>query len=153
MDGLSAAASGMAVVSLAVQLAGTVKKLHDFWDSMKEAPDEISAIVKDLKLLSSVLANIEQNEQTHGPDPTITSILESCADKVKALVAFVNEFEPEFTSASRRVRKWNAFRATLRSGRLKAFRASLDETKVSLMLAQQCLSKYEEPVNCCQVLL
>jgi hypothetical protein len=36
MDGLSAAASGIAVVSLAIQLAESLKKLHEFFEAVHE---------------------------------------------------------------------------------------------------------------------
>jgi hypothetical protein len=46
MDGLSAAASAIAVVSLAVQIAESLRELCDFWDSIQEAPEDIKAILK-----------------------------------------------------------------------------------------------------------
>lgn len=55
MEGLSAAASGIAVVSIAVQLANSIKSLCEFWGSVQDAPDDIRAIVKELGLLSAVL--------------------------------------------------------------------------------------------------
>lgn len=62
MDGLSGAASGMAVVSLALQLGGSIKQLYDFWDSVNGAPDEIRGITTDLSLLASVLTEMASEE-------------------------------------------------------------------------------------------
>ena len=63
MESLSAAASGIAVVSVAMQLAEGLKKTCDFWKSIKEAPETIRAISEDLELLSSVLTQIAHEAQ------------------------------------------------------------------------------------------
>ena len=141
MDGLSGAASGIAVVSIAIQLADSIKKLYEFWTSVQDAPEDIRAIVKELRLLSAVLDGIKLNEQRYGPDPTTTIVLESCTDKVTALVGLVDDLEPGFASTSRRHRKWSAFKMTLRSEKIKKLRVSLEETKATLILAQQISSE------------
>lgn len=141
MDGLSGAASGLAVVSLTIQLADSIKKLCDFWDSVQDAPNDIRAIVKEMRLLSAVLEGIQLNELDYGPDPTTRSVLETCADKVKTLFGLVDDLEPGFTSMSKRVRKWSALKATLRSEKIKKFRVSLEETKITLILARQISSE------------
>lgn len=78
MDGLSGGASIIAVVSLAVQLAENAKKLYDFWQSVGEAPASIRTIATELKVLSTVLADIAAHDQKYGPDEITTSVLESC---------------------------------------------------------------------------
>jgi hypothetical protein len=78
MDGISAAASVFAVVSLAIQLAEKANELYRFWQSIDEAPDSIRAIVSDLKLLSAVLDQISKRDRQHGPDITTTGVIESC---------------------------------------------------------------------------
>jgi hypothetical protein len=80
MDGISTTASAIAVISLAIQLAGNAKMLYEFWHSIDEAPTAICTLATDLKLLSIVLDNIAAQSQEQGPDPTITSLLESCMD-------------------------------------------------------------------------
>jgi hypothetical protein len=81
MDGISGAASVIAVVSFTVQLVETAKKLYDFWSSVDEAPDFVHEIVADLKLLSTTLAEIALHEQKHGNNGSVTDILESCTSQ------------------------------------------------------------------------
>ena len=78
MDGLSGAASGIAVVSFTLQLAESATKLYNFWKSVDEAPEFVHEIVEDLKLLSTTLAEITLHEQKHGNNGSVTDILESC---------------------------------------------------------------------------
>ena len=136
-EGLSTAASGVAVLSLAVQLVESVKKLCDFWNSIKEAPEDIQAISTDLELLSSALKGIAYETQHVEPDAALVAILNGCSVKVKILTALLNEIEPGFTSTSSRVRKWTAFKAVLKHVQLVKFQAALERLKSTLLLAQQ----------------
>lgn len=137
MDGLSAAASGMAVISLAFQLGESIKQLHDFWDSVKEAPGEIHAIKEELGLLSSVLAEMANEAQHSGPDQTLESVLNTCCDRANKLTRITNEMEPGFASGRLRIRKWTAFKAVLKSEKIHRFQKVLEGLKSTLMLAQQ----------------
>ena len=137
MDGLSAAASAMAVVSLAFQLADTAKRLCDFWSSIKDAPEDIRTIIADLELLTSVLAEMAFEAQHTGPDTTLAAVLQSCTGKLKSLTALTNNLEPGFSSRSTRVRKWTAIRFVLKSEKLTKFQEVLESLKSTLVLAQQ----------------
>jgi hypothetical protein len=63
----------MAVVSLALQLAGGIIKLYDFWGTVQDAPQEVTEMLMDLRLLSRIL-----NELVSRKDP-----LEHCDTKVE----------------------------------------------------------------------
>lgn len=137
MDGLSSAASAMAVISLAFQLAKTTKQLCDFWSSIKDAPEDIHTINADLELLTSVLAEIAFEAQRTTPDTTLASVLQSCTGKLKALTALTNSLEPGFSSSRSRIRKWTAFKLVLKGEKLTKFREVLESLKSTLVLAQQ----------------
>ena len=137
MDGLSVAASGMAVGSLAFQLGESIRQLHDFWDSIKEAADDIHTIKEDLWLLSSVLAEMANEMQHSGPDQTLTRALKACCDRANKLTDFTNDMEPGFASRSLRIRKWTAFKAVFKSEKIHNFQKVLEELKSTLILAQQ----------------
>jgi hypothetical protein len=98
MDGLSSAASGVAVVSLTFQIVEGISKLHDFFDSMKKAPKFVAIIVNDLAQLSSILDSINVDEQKYN------DVLTTCMDKIKDLNAITDELEPAFRSTNQRVR-------------------------------------------------
>lgn len=137
MEGLSAAASGLAVASIAIQLADSVKKLHDFWDSIKDAPETVRVITNDLKLLSSVLADIASEAQHGELDVVLEGVLSACTTSVDALNTIVNDLEPGFASSNIFLRKWTAFRSVLKKERIKNFQAALERLKNTLALGQQ----------------
>ena len=137
MDGLSSAASATAIVSFTIQLADSVKKLYEFWKSVKEAPEDVHAITADLKLLWGVLSEIALDEQNVGPDATLTTVLQSCNNSVKTLTRDLEVVELGFASTSSRVRKWSAVRAVLKRERFNNFQAALERLKTTLLLVQQ----------------
>ena len=137
MDCLSAVASGMAVASLAFQLANSVRKLCEFWTSIQEAPEDIRETAMELDLLSRVLAQIACELQSVRPDETLSSALGNCSVQITRLTALLDEIEPGFISGDLRVRKWTALKAVLKTGQFRKFQNGLERLKSTLLLAQQ----------------
>ena len=76
------------------------------------------------------------------------AVLKNCTAKVKKLMALVDDLEPGFASNSSRVRKWSAFKAALKSDRLKKFHAILEGLKTTLILVQQNYHGYLRSLDC-----
>lgn len=131
MDGLSSAASGIAVVSLAMQLADGLWKLNKFFDSIQDAPAQIQGISTELSLLSQIVRNLVPHESAYH------EVLENVKYKVQNLQDIVAKVEPGLKSDRKSVRRWAAFKTVTAGSRIRTFRASLEETKVSLMLGLQ----------------
>lgn len=71
---------GIAVVSLALQLAGGFIKLYDFWGTVQDAPHEVQEVLIDLKLLSKILdVLVKRNDSS----PHVKDVLEHCDTKVE----------------------------------------------------------------------
>lgn len=137
MDGLSAAASSIAVASISIQLVGSVKKLCDFWDSVRDAPEDVRAISSDMKLLSTVLSRVAHEAQQNAPDEVLGSALDGCWDKVRVLTRIISEIEPAFDSKCSRVRRWATLKAALRQEKLRRYQDALERLKSTLSLIQQ----------------
>jgi hypothetical protein len=58
MEGLSAASSGIAVVSLSIQLVDSVREIRRFFRTLKDAPEELSRLLDLLEHLELMLENI-----------------------------------------------------------------------------------------------
>ena len=136
MDPFSGAASGFAVVSLAGQVAVGVKNLYSFWSSIKDAPNDIQSLSKELKLLLTILQNIEEGEQCYGPDAATTDVLGSCRAQVNSLTAITEGLERGFTTRSSSRRKWGVLKAVFKRDMIQKFQDILRDTKVTLLLAQ-----------------
>ena len=136
MDGLSVAASVIAVSSLALQLAENARKLFDFWDSLQNAPEEIRDIKSDLDNLGKVLEQIAQEAQQQSPCPSTQSALRLCSGKINTITSITNEFEPGFACSKRRIRKWSPLKAVFRREKIEKVQKSLDRIKATLVLVR-----------------
>lgn len=136
MDGFSAAANIITVTSIAVQLSESIKKLLEFWISIKNAPEDIHAITTDLQILSSVLSRIAFEAQRVRPDPSMLAALNSCSSKIERLKYIVEDLESGFKSANSSIRRWSALKTVFKNERLKIFQDSLERTKSTLVLMQ-----------------
>lgn len=137
MAGISTAASAIAVVSVAGQLAVGVKNLHSFWNSLQDAPDDIRFLSKELKLLMTILGEIEESEQRYGRNAATMDVLESCNAQTNSLTAITERLEGYFTTWSSPRRKWGALQAVFKRDTIKKFQDVLRDVKVTLLLAQQ----------------
>ena len=134
---LDGVASAFAVVSLALQLADSVKKLYDFWNSVREAPRDIQATTSDLKILPSILSSIAHDAQHTEPDEILTNALQSCNTEVATLVSILDIIQPGVASTRLRTQKWTAIKAVLMGAKLKKFQDIVGRLKTSLLLVQQ----------------
>ncbi|KAH7403865.1 hypothetical protein BKA64DRAFT_722511 [Cadophora sp. MPI-SDFR-AT-0126] len=141
MEVLSGVSSTFAVVSLAIELGGKIKKLCNFWSSIKEAPKEIRSISRDLNIISDVLDDIRQDTDSARPQLRALSAslaaLEQCSDSLETLQEYVDELAPGLVHGKRRVRKWAAFQAAWKEEKLTRFQAVLRDMKLTLILARQ----------------
>lgn len=137
MEGFSAATSGIAVVSVAVHLAESFKKLCDFWKSIKEAPEDIRTMSVDLEFLSKVLTQIAHETEYIEPDPSFIAALDECRCKVKILNTIIDEIQPGFSSTKSRVRQRSAFKAVLKRAKMIKHQVDLDRLKTTLLLVRQ----------------
>jgi hypothetical protein len=113
-------------------------KLQEFWQQMRDAPDDIRSIVENLDLLSAILREIAfRAQQTVAVEPTLIKAIESCARRMEILQDIANELLPPLVSGSRFSRKWSAVKAARKEEKLRQFRSCLEETKTSLLLVQQ----------------
>ena len=134
MDGLSAAASVIAVTSLALQLAESTKKLFEFWDSIQNAPEEVNDIKLELESLRNVLEQIGHEAQHQPPNRLVEPALRLCSRKINTVRSLTTDIESGFTSSKTSTRKWSALRAVWSRKRLEKVQSSLERLKATLIL-------------------
>ena len=134
MDGLSTAASVIAVTSLALQLAESTKKLIEFWDSIQNAPEEVDDIKLELESLRNVLEQIGHEAQHQPPNRLVEPALRLCSRKINAVRSLTTDIESGFTSSKICTRKWSALRAVWSRKKLEKIQSSLERLKATLTL-------------------
>lgn len=136
MDGISSASGVFAAVSIAIQLAETIKKIVDFGKAVKDAPTQVRTLFDDLELLAAVLSQIQQLDGFVAHDNVDEKALLNCQGKVLKLHNAINETQLSLKSKSRVRRKWCAFKFALDDSEIQSIRTSIADAKSTLQLAQ-----------------
>ena len=140
MEVFGAAASVVGVLSFSLELAEKVQKLHDFWESYKQASEDIQDIVIDLQTFCDALRRSCQSRS--GEDKVLLKVLLQCHTKIAKLEKMAKKLESGLASEIPTLRKWTAIRVVLNKDKIKEFRASLTETKIDLLLLNQAIIEY-----------
>ncbi|KAE9367954.1 hypothetical protein N431DRAFT_486938 [Stipitochalara longipes BDJ] len=136
MDGLSSTASVFAVVSLTTDILAGIAKLYTLYQSIKDAPQDISSLLQDLQQLCAALHYIEQQQQGF-LDAAIKTLLTACTEKVATLQRIVETIFLGLQSTKTKKKIWNSYKAVQNKDRIIALRQSLEETKSTLILVLQ----------------
>ena len=110
MEALSGAASGIAVISLTIQLIQSVALIREFIKDVKGASKELHRLMGKLELLNALLENVqnvlEQQSSLSGmhfpaPSVAIFKCLQGCEDSIQPLVDIVKKLSlPQSQSSS-----------------------------------------------------
>ncbi|KAF7900456.1 uncharacterized protein EAF01_007758 [Botrytis porri] len=131
-------ASGMGVASMGLQLMDGIRKLKQFWDEVKEAPEDIQYTLEELDALSLVLSDmhITNSNLPSIPSATVTKCLELCRRGTNILNTTVNDLN---RAISKR-RKIGSAKVVLKKDTLDKFRNRLRDAQYMLILSQQTYS-------------
>ena len=131
----------IAVISLTIQLGEKTKKLCDFWKAVKGAPHEIEQIVSDLSIITSLTDIIRQEAESPRPQAQLLNInlkaLDQCLGSITELQNLILKYQPGISSANRRTQTWSACKMSWNAEKIRGFRETLQDAKLTLMLARQ----------------
>lgn len=136
MDGLSAAASGMAVVSLAIQLVGSVRKIRCFLRSVSEAPEELRRVHDLLEQLELILVQVETLIETQrrnalfeeaGVPTSVLRAIKTCESKLALLEGLVEASKQASASSTRAVRTTGSFKMACKKKDIQGFENQLHD--------------------------
>jgi len=140
MEGLAAASSIFAVVSVAFQLGSTVQQLISFWESVKEAPAEVAQIKSQLRVLGALLRGIEVDSQQPS-SPSTPDIAHDCLSVCYSSISKLQELSQELDkglNGNGIRRNWTKLRKAMREKELAAYWSELERAK-SMLIMYQCL--------------
>lgn len=142
MDPLSTAASGIAVISLTIQLAGSVREIHRFLRSINEAPNELKRLVDLLEQLDCILDGIralqpKQKDQDGIPNmhAAVIRALQDCQSKLKLLASFVDKAKNRLNTSGKVSKTWASLKLMLKKKDLDEFESRLERAMIGLQTA------------------
>lgn len=125
------------VASFAIQLTDSIQKLIHLLGLIQDAPQDLQTVLSDLRILFQILNDITIHHQEHAANGAIEAASGLLLGKVTSFTALITKHESGFRSNSRGIRKWTAFKFASKSKTWEDFRTSLNDTKITLMLACQ----------------
>lgn len=138
MDGMSTA---LAVISLTIQLVGTVQNISKFLHDVNHAPTELARLVESLDQLNSTLNQtrhlVEQQFlvlRLPGSLAYISNALKNCERKVEALNDFVKKVAKSISHQHRLQRMWS-FSRTQMKDEASVLQNQLRDATISLQCA------------------
>lgn len=144
MDGLSAAASGIAVVSLAIQLIDSVRKIQRFLQSIADAPEELSRLIDLLEQLELVLEGVrtvaDRQRAQHGDlhvdvSQGVMKAVQTCQKALDRLDRLIERMKHNSTTKDKMARSLTSFRLACKKKDIKDFEVQLHRGVSHLNLA------------------
>jgi hypothetical protein len=141
MAELGVISGSLGMVSLAIQVAESVKKVKGFLDSVKEAPEEIRYILRQIEALGLVLSNCDTEEDERLVSEAVSASIETSKTFLiragEALEMAVKDLEIEI----RKGKKMGSFKAVLKQGIIDRLRQRLRDAQDLLVLSNQYYSQ------------
>ena len=153
MEPLSAAASVMSMVSLALEIAESVSKLlvnycfprchlltafggrQDFFSALENAPHDVERISRTIDLLSIILNQLRKDFCDDENDVAIGLALEECKKCIQEVNDMVSDLAPAFTSGDKAYRSWTALKTVNRAKVISKLENRHEQAKTTLTLA------------------
>lgn len=139
MEGVSGA---FAVVSLTLQLVGTVQSICGILRSIKEAPSEILSLIDTLDNLNDLLDLVklfDRQQLNSGALPcatnTIRCALSSCERAVRRLAVAVNSVKISLLDCRRFQRSWKSLKFHLKKEEIQGFQNRIRDSTAILHCA------------------
>ncbi|KAF8863947.1 hypothetical protein BDZ45DRAFT_72684 [Acephala macrosclerotiorum] len=144
MDGLSAAASGIAVVSLAIQLVDSIRGIQRFLRSIADAPEELSRLIELLEQLELILEGVGklvENQRTQqgrldiDVSPSILKAVQTCQKTLTKLEGLIAKVKQASEAQNRAARSFGRFRLACKKEDVEEFEVQLHRAVSNLNLA------------------
>lgn len=143
MDGLSAASSCIAVISLVIQLGDSAYKLYEFFESVKNAPSDVIRLRDGIDRIRIVLKGIQslleqQNTRRYAPPPShgLCSALDACRKTLLSLELQVGRLQSRMVH-KRLDKVWDSLRIPADKDKIQEANAEVEGAIAVLQLAMQ----------------
>jgi uncharacterized protein Yka (UPF0111/DUF47 family) len=147
MDGLSAAASGIAVVSLAIQLVGSVREIRRFFRTLKDAPEELDRLLDLLEHMELMLGNIGKLVDPDSDiSPSVLKAIQTCEKALGKLGTLVQKFKRNLSAQSPLKRPLGFFKIAYKKQEVEEIEKQLDRAVNNLNMAMTYFHLYFRPL-------
>lgn len=131
-EALGVAGSLTSFIGLAGQVAQGVNYLYNFFNSMKDAPKDIRSLATELKILGTILAEVNRDGIDSAP---MRAALQCCKDATGDLEGLVRKSNLT-TDQSKARRVWSQMGVAFRNEKFRKYTDRLERAKTTLLHAK-----------------
>ncbi len=154
MDPFSAAASSFAVVSLAIQLIGTVNNIQGFLQNIEDAPQEVIRLMSVIQQLNAILNEIRviiERQQALSfdlqPLPSMFLAMQACQEQLKYLSSLLSKLKNRSDVRSKISRSWTSLRLVTKREDIKRLETQLHYATTNLIAAMSINATHIKQVD------
>ncbi|KAF4764216.1 hypothetical protein HAV15_001416 [Penicillium sp. str.  len=146
-EAIGIASGAITFATVVVQVGQSILTLKNCWDEMRDAPEDIRKLVREIELLSLILADIEDDLS----QDSIYSALQDnkhalksfnlCKDAADDLDGICMDLSRDVHPSSRMRRSYKALRIVMQNGKIEKYRSRLQNVIQLLTLSQQCYTR------------
>ena len=134
--------TALAVVSLAIQLAGSIQTINKFLRTIRDAPSELVALIETMDLMQSSLNQVHYLIEQQFSDPSligspvfILNALRLCEKRVEVQKTWVEEIKTSLTNHRLMKRTWANMNIRPKKTQLSEMQGQLREAMANLHFA------------------
>jgi hypothetical protein len=135
------------------QLASSVDKLKDCWEQIRDAPEDLKWLIRDIELFGIILAEAE-DDWARGSAPadlfkntSAAQSLRLCREASEEVDILAKDLERDVDSSSRLKRSYAAVRMAMQKKKVEKYRSRLKNVVGLLMVSQQCYTRLATDPN------
>lgn len=139
--------------TVAAQVTKSIVKINDFWDQLRDAPDDVRYIARELKMFYGIIAGIEQDLSQESMASALEKSqhtrqsFEWCKQAAEELGAVADDLAQDIRPNGRLKRSYVSLRVVMKKGQLEKYTARLHNSIHLLGLSRQCYMMFDPTSN------
>ena len=140
-------ASSITIGALAVNVANSVVKLKNCWDSIQDAPEDIQFLIERVEILSQILRDVEEDQTQNSmssmllDESTASKCLKTCKAAADRLRQLTERMATSIDTSRRLKRKWISAKVVLKKDKILKFEKELQSCISLLQLSHEMYTR------------
>lgn len=141
-------ASAITFGTVVAQLATSINQLKECWEEVRDAPEDLKWLIRDIEIFGLILAEVEDDLAQESVQSCLSNRKSAiqcftlCKEASEELQTLVQDFRRELNSRNRLQRSYAAVKMVMQKNKVKKYTSRLKNIAGLLMLAQQCYTRF-----------
>lgn len=134
--------------TVVAQVTKSIIQIKDCWDQVRDAPDDLKRLIREVEIFGSILTDIEEDLSKDsvagvlkGSNHALQS-LELCREAAGDLETVSEDLNNEIQPARGLKRSYVSLKIVIKKGNIEKYRIRLGSATRLLSLSQQCYTRF-----------